>query len=470
MMRRFLIRGATVLTMDAVLGDLFPGDVLVEDGIIRAVEPRIDADDCEVIDAKTMILSPGFVDTHRHVWQAQLRGVAADWTLYDYTLNMRMGFGSLYTRDDAYLGNHAGALEALDAGITTVVDHSHIMNSPEHADEALRGLMESGIRAVFCYGLYPNPCHDPFRLDFDPAWRFDDVRRIRRDALASDDARIRFGLAPSEVTATPLEQIERELVVARELDALRVSCHVSMGRWDLGARIVARLAAVGALGPDLLFVHGSTLTQDELGAIAGAGASISCTPETELQMAMGRPVFARARAAGARTSLGIDIVSNFSGDMFAQMRLLLQSERGFDNEARDDPPYALGLRARQVLELATLEGARAAGLERTTGSITVGKHADLVLTRTDSTHMAAVCDPVAALVLYAGPGDVDTVWVGGDVVKRSGTLVGHHAPLDWPRVRDRLRVSSARIRERAVQLPRDEIAPLLAAAMFPPDK
>jgi cytosine/adenosine deaminase-related metal-dependent hydrolase len=470
MMPATLIRGATILTMDPALGDLAQGDVLVEGEVIRAVGPSIDASDCEVIDAAGMILSPGFVDTHRHVWQTQLRGVAADWTLYDYTLNMRMGFGSLYGPDDAYLGNHAGALEALDAGITTVVDHSHIMNSPEHADEALRGLVESGIRAVFCYGLYPNPSHDPFRLDFDPGWRFDDARRIRRDKLASDAARVRFGLAPSEVTATPLEQIERELAAARELAALRVSCHVSMGRWDLGARIVARLADAGALGPDLLFVHGSTLTGDELAAIAASGASISCTPETELQMAMGRPVFARARAAGARPSLGVDIVSNFSGDMFAQMRLLLQSERGFDNEARGGPPRALELRTRDVLALATIEGARAAGLDRTTGSITAGKQADLVLTRTDSTHMAAVCDPVAALVLYADAGDVDSVWVGGDLLKRSGTLVGHHGRLDWPRVRDCLRASSDRIRKRAAEIPSDEIAPLLAAAMFPPEK
>ena len=103
------------------------------------------------------IVSPGFVDTHRHTWQTQLRGVAAEWTLYDYVLHMRMVYGSLYTADDAYLGNHGGALEALDAGITTLVDHSHIINSPAHADEALRGLVDSGIRAVFCYGLYPNP-------------------------------------------------------------------------------------------------------------------------------------------------------------------------------------------------------------------------------------------------------------------------------------------------------------------------
>jgi cytosine/adenosine deaminase-related metal-dependent hydrolase len=187
-------------------------------------------------------------------------------------------------------------------------------------------------------------------------------------------------------------------------------------------------------------------------------------------MAMGRPVFARAKIAGAKASLGIDIVSNFSGDMFAQMRLLLQSERGFDNEARADAPRALGLRAREVLALATIEGARAAGLDAVAGSISPGKQADLVLVRTDSPHMAGVCDPIAALVLYAAASDVDTVLIGGDVMKRGGVLVGHGGGDDWPRLRERVRASGERIRRRASTLPRDEIAGLLAAAMFVPGR
>ena len=137
----------------------------------------------------------------------------------------------------------------------------------------------------------------------------------------------------------------------------------------------------------------AALTEGELRAIGDSGASISCTPETELQMGMGRPVHARAVREGAATSLGIDIVSNFSGDMFAQMRLLLQSERGFANERLDRPPRGLELRTRDVLDLATVGGAEAAGLSDVTGSITPGKQADLIVVRTESPHMAAVCWP-----------------------------------------------------------------------------
>lgn len=464
MAERLLFRGATVLTMDPVLGDLERGDVLVEGETIAAVAEHLDVGDCRVVDAAGSILSPGFVDTHRHTWQTQLRGVAAEWTLYDYVLHMRMVYGSLYGPDDAYLGNYCGALEALDAGITTLVDHSHIVNSPAHADEALRGLVDSGIRAVDRYGLYPNPRHDPFRLDFDPGWRMEDLRRFRSERLSGDSGRVRFGVAPSEPTAVPLAQLERELELARELGAHRISLHVSMGRWDRGERTVERLATNGQLGEDLLLVHGSTLTEGELRAIGETGASISCTPETELQMGMGRPVHARAERERAGTSLGIDIVSNFSGDMFTQMRLLLQSERGFENEALSRPPHGLALRTRDVLELATSRGARAAGLDDVVGSITPGKQADLVLTRTDSPHMAAVADPVAALVLYAAASDVDTVLVAGGVRKEKGRLVD----LDWPRAAEKLRASGASIRSRAAAVPRESIAEPLSAVMYAP--
>src|SRR5688572_21083178 len=123
---RLLIRNGRVLTMDDALGDLDPADILIDDGVITAVGPGLAAPGAEVLDATGMIVTPGFVDTHRHVWQTQLRTVAADWSLFDYVARMRSIYGSFYEAEDAYLGNHVGALEALAAGITTIVDHCHI--------------------------------------------------------------------------------------------------------------------------------------------------------------------------------------------------------------------------------------------------------------------------------------------------------------------------------------------------------
>jgi len=463
MSRPLLLRGGHVLTLDPTIGTFPVGDVLVDDGRVAAVAPRIDVGpDCEVLDAAGTIVSPGFVDTHRHVWQTQLRGVAADWSLFDYFSRMRSVYSAFYGPDDAYLGNHVGALEALDAGITTLVDHCHVVNSPEHADEAVRGLVDAGIRGIFCYGTFSNPLPNPLRPEPDPSWRHADARRVRARHFASEDGLLTMGFAPAEVEAMPLEAIRAEMALARELRAHRISCHVAMGAYDGGRRIVAELQHAGLLADDLLFVHGSSLTDDELRAIADHGAAISSTPETELQMAMGHPVLARAEGHGAIVSLGVDIVSNFAGDLFTQMRLYLQAERGRRNARRTVPPRGIVPSARSVLDVATRGGAHALGLESRIGTLTPGKRADLILTRTDALHMAGIDDPVAALVLYARPSDVDTVLVDGRIVKRAGALVG----VDWPGLRERLTRSSERIRAGFGTVDVEPIEDLAAALML----
>ena len=179
--QRTLLRGGTIVSMDPKIGILPKGDVLIEGDRILEVAASIEVSDGSLVDATNMIVSPGFVDTHRHIWQTQLRTIATDWSLFDYFVQMRSIYSGLYNPDDAFLGNHVGALEALNAGITTVVDHCHIMNSPEHSDEAVRGLQEAGIRGIFCYGLFENPenwATTPTVLK--EGWRHDDARRIQQ--------------------------------------------------------------------------------------------------------------------------------------------------------------------------------------------------------------------------------------------------------------------------------------------------
>jgi len=460
-MPRFVIENGLVITMERGEPLAFNGDVLVDGSVIRDIAPSIPLQDCERIDARDMLVLPGFVDTHRHVWQTQLRGVAADWTLLDYVVEMRFVFGALYSPDDAWLGNYAGALEALDAGVTTLVDHSHILNSPDHSDAAIRGLTDAGIRAVFCYGMYANPVRDDAgnmtASGFEtPAWHFDDARRVRADRLSSADALVTMGLALNEIEAFPAETARPEIELGRELDVALMSVHVGMGAMSRGRRFVARLAEEGLLDSRLLFVHGASLDDDELTLIADAGAALSSTPETEVQMGMGLPVAWRAREAAANPSLGIDIVSNYSGDMFAQMRLALQVERGRRNsdlEARGFAPERLDLTVRDVLELATIGGARAVHLDSRIGSLAPGKQADIVLVRTDRLGMSPVNDAVAATVLYANASDVDSVFVAGHPVKRGGRLL--HA--DVARVREQLVRSRDRILGRARYIDRTDI-------------
>ena len=223
-------------------------------------------------------------------------------------------------------------------------------------------------------------------------------------------------------------------------------------------RVVPALRERGLLADDLLFVHGAHLTDEELRLLAEHGGWVSSTPETEIQMGMGFPVLERVAATGREPSLGIDIVSNFAGDMFAQMRLMLQLERFRDFEREGKLPMTVHRSAAEMLRTATLGGAIAAGLGDVTGSLSPGKQADLILVRTDAIHMSPMNDPIAALVFYATAGNVDSVWVAGQPRKRDRALVD----VDWPKLRGELETSRDRILARYRQMPVEAIRELMA--------
>jgi len=188
---RTLIKGGIVLTQDDELGELPNADILVEDDRISAIGPNLSAEGAEVIDAEGDIVIPGFIDTHRHTWETSIRTSAPDYTLGAYFGGILDKFAPQYRPDDVYAGNLWGALECANAGITTLVDWSHIMNTPEHADEAIRGLSETGIRGVFAYGFYPVPLADPHFGEHEQ--RVADARRVRDEQFSGKDGPLAMG-------------------------------------------------------------------------------------------------------------------------------------------------------------------------------------------------------------------------------------------------------------------------------------
>lgn len=424
MSERLVVRGGAVLAGDPGKGHVEPADVLVEGGRIAAIAPGVEAGDAQTIDARGTLVVPGFVDTHRHTWQTAMRGVCADWTLLDYFRGMRLQISGAYDPQDVYAGNYVGALEALDAGVTTVLDFSHCIHTPEHADEAIRGLRDAGLRGLFAYGMFPAPSE---RATFASGGeRIADARRVCEQHFSSPDGLLGMGVALTEMGLVPWEQTRAEIECARELDLL-VTAHTGTVWNERRPPEVELLHGAGLLDHRQVHVHCNACSDRELDLLAASGAAVSLTPETELAMGMGYPIVERAIARGLMPSFGCDIVSNNRGDLFAQMRLGLQAERARRNaedHALGAMPTHLDLTVRDVLRFATLGGAQALGLGPVCGSIEVGKAADLVLVRSDGLHGAPMNDPVAWLVLHAGPGDVDTVLVGGRVVKRGGVLEG----------------------------------------------
>jgi len=443
---RRLIRNACVITMDPALGTLERADILIEGEQIQAVAPDIAAEDCEVIDGTDMIAIPGFVDTHRHVFTTPLRGLGADYTTFDYAANMMIGVDRHIRAEDVYIGTYAGDLEALESGVTTVVDHADCINSPEHADEIIRAHEESRIRAIFCYGMAGHskiePGEIPDLMEFitPPEWHFEDARRVRETLLPADDGRIRFGIAMSDLEGFPIELSRREIEFGRELGAYLIGCDAGLGPLSNAGTYVVELADAGLLGPDILIIHGPSLTDEELDRIAKAKAAIAVAPENELQAGLGYPVAFRALAHGAQASLGVDTVAGYRGDLFTQMRFALQAERlrRCEELAKEGlAPRSNKVTAKEVLELATLGGARAVRLDAEVGSLTPGKQADVVLIRTDRLGLWPVVDPVNTVVTQANAADVDSVFLAGEPMKRGGQLLN----ADLPRILDRLAAS-----------------------------
>lgn len=447
-MERIIIKNACVLTMDARLGDFTKADVLLEGNKIAQIGPSLNVEDAKTIDAHGKILMPGFVDCHRHMWQTQLRGITADWSLFDYAVGIRSVYSSFYQPEDVYLGCYAGFLEALNAGTSTIVDHCHIMHSPDHSDAAVKAFKDSCMRGIWCYGLFNNPKPEDTAVNNalvePPQEMLNDVRRIKKVHFSATDSLVTMGLGMIETDWFPMEYTTWQVNLAREIDASKISSHVGMAALSQRTWYIDRLYRAGLLGPDFLFVHGSGLSDKDLKLIKDAGASVVSTPDTELQMGMGFPVLPRLMDAKVKGGLGIDIASNNGADMLTQLRLCLQVQRSLENyklEKSGIAPKVINRKVRDFLEAATIGGAKALNLDSKIGSITPGKEADLILIRADTVNMVPVIDPVASVAFYANVSNVDTVIVQGKILKQNGQLVG----INWSDIAQKLKESSDRI-------------------------
>jgi cytosine/adenosine deaminase-related metal-dependent hydrolase len=423
MTTKTLIRGGTVLSMDPEIGDLDRADVLVEDGRIVAVEADIRAD-AAVVDATGDIVIPGFVDTHRHTWEAAIRGCAPNATLDDYFVEVLDTFAPVYRAEDVHASNVAGALECLNAGITTLVDWSHINNTPEHPDAAVAGLRETGIRSLYAYGSANTSLAD-YWFDSKIAVPPDDVRRIRETYFSSDDGLLTMGLATRGPGFCQEHVVRGEWELAREL-GIPITVHVAMGRLAGRFGMIKQLGDYGLLGPDTTYIHCCHFSEEEWRLVVDSGGRISIAPQVEVQMGHGWPPTLKAIDLGLRPGLSIDVVTTVPGDMFTQMRAAFGADRGRVNEAAYEPNEQVPkdvLTARQMLQAATIDGAHVAGLEHRTGSLTPGKQADVVVIDAKALNVAPVIDPVAAVVLSADVSNVDTVMVGGVVKKLGGKLL-----------------------------------------------
>jgi len=442
---RLLLRGGTVISMDRSIGDFRRGDVLIDGDRIAEVAPAVDVWDCEVVDADGMVVLPGLVESHRHLWYPPIRGAAMDHVLAHMVDVLWPKVASHYTPDDLYVCTKAGIADALGNGITTVFDWCHVLNSPDHAAAAVAAHLELPMRALFAYGASMRRKLGEYRGQVEHADTWAPARRLRENELASHP-RLSMALALQGPEMTTLAMTAPDVAVAREL-GVPMSMHVGIPEGPPGQGGIALLSEAGLLGADMQFVHCCATSDEEFRLLADAGAVATTCPTAELGLGMGTPPIGRMRAAGLPPAVGADAVCTASGDLFDEARAGLLYERARNAQSRYaegravDDPSQLGMTAVEALEAITINAARACWLEDTIGSLTPGKAADVILLRATDLSLSPLSDAVGTIVCCAHGANVDTVIVAGRVVKRGGVLVDidvARIAADLVRCRDRL--------------------------------
>jgi cytosine/adenosine deaminase-related metal-dependent hydrolase len=426
--RPVLLSGGAVVTMDPAVPDLAAGDVLLLGSKIVAVGPDLRAHPehaalagaALVLDTRGRIVSPGFVDSHRHAWETQLRRSIPDVTdLGEYVMSTLAGIAPLYTPHDMHVGTRLAALTALDSGITTMLDFSHNSRTTAHSNAAVNALVDTGIRGV-------HASMGPHFGEWDGQWP-GDVERLVKEFHGANDGLLTVRLAalstdeiagPTIAYGPELAALARDLGVWTSIDAVfGVPSSEAVLRWE----------QQGILDPTLTLVHATGLTPQAWEAMGEAGVTVSLAPTSDAQIGLETavPAVDEALSVGIRPGLSIDVEVALASDMFTQMRALhaIQRMRAV-NAAYGTDAAPQRISTRDVLDFATLQGARANGLGDVTGSLTPGKEGDVLVVRADDVNNMPLNDAVGTLVLGADARNVETVLVAGTPRKWAGALVG----------------------------------------------
>ncbi|KAL6309765.1 hypothetical protein BKA93DRAFT_814686 [Sparassis latifolia] len=419
----YLLKGGIIATFSSDnQPKSFKADVLVEGSIITQIAESINVGPhVEVINCEGKWITPGMVDTHRTVQPA-------------------------LTAEEVRIGQLAGCLDALHSGVTTILDHFHAANTPEHAEASLEATIQSGARVVWCPARQTAPTQLFPNMEFGNEeetckWQMEKLKEwgSKDGGKLTPDGRITLGLAYDIVGAGPISMHQEALKFAREIPVQVITAHVAKGRRILTWR------DGGLLGPDVLFSHCNVLfdhtdPDDEMwAAMKDNGCAIASTPCDELGMAQGNPVAMDAVNRGVKCGLGVDALSINGG----------RAHEAIEKNGHCAPKYNHN-NAADAFRLATLGGAEALNMEHLIGTIEVGKKADLVLYDAESTNLAAIADPFQGITFHATNADVDTVLVNGEIVKRDGKLTKNL----WGPIARELKQKADAVRER---LPKEKL-------------
>jgi 5-methylthioadenosine/S-adenosylhomocysteine deaminase len=407
--RRILIKGATVLSMDPAVGDFVQGDLLIEGKKISAVAPNLgDVGQAIVVDARDMIVIPGFVDPHRHAWEGQLRALIPNSGIAEYMGATHRGFAPFYRPQDMYAGNLITALGCIDAGITCMIDNSHNSRSPEHSNEAIRALADSGIRAVHASGA-------PTFGDWQKQWP-QDLERLQKQFFASDDQLLTLRMYQIGLVRENVE-VARRLGLWISSEGIQAQAWMNLDTWH----------GAGLLDGRHTFNHMyGDIPERAWQLIREVGATVNVCPRSDSQYGLGAGIGGLQVVLdhGLQPGISVDNETSYGTDMFTEMRVGYHGQRAMaqylKSKGEANPPKPVSVR--DMLEFATVRGAWCAGLLNKVGTLSPGKEADLVLIRANDINTLPLTNAVATVVQFAGVKNVDTVFIAGELRKWRGAL------------------------------------------------
>ena len=464
--RRYVIRNGYVMTMEpgtpganSAFGEFIEGDVLVEGKTIKAIGKNLQAGNATEIDAGGKVVMPGFIDTHHHQAWTAIRSAIPDSILINdgtgtasaeqnYFFNILgglqpnlPGFANHYRPQDVYISELFGGLSQLDAGVTTVLDISQIHHSPQHSDAAVNALKDTGRRAMLGF--------------------FESAGNIPGNQYPTDAARIAGNLSGHDLVGFVMggevylgnATTRQSWTIGRQLGVL-VAAHILS---PFGIRpILDQLTGVSPdvpdftgetlegieVGEDNLFIHMTGMSDPAWQKVKDVGAKVSIAFPIEMNMRHGEPPILKMQSFSSPTfepSLSTDVETNMTADFFTQMRSAMTMQRMVVNQAVLDsgpipvnpwpPGPGLGnnlpplLNARDVLRFATINGAKHLRLDSKTGSLKVGKEADIIIL--DGTHLNVfpMNNVPGAVVTMMERTNVETVIVAGKIRKWKGKLL-----------------------------------------------
>jgi len=419
MSESLLIQGAKVITLDSE-NQIFDGDVFVEHGRIVALGSSLIGgayEAAEVIDGSGRLLIPGFVQTHVHLCQTLFRGAADDLSLIDWLTKRIWPMEAAHTAESIYASARLGIAELIRGGTTCALT----METVRHTDAVFIAVLESGFRATVGKCMMDKGDDVPEALREETEASIAESLALLARWHGQADGRISYCFAPRFAVSCTRELLERVAKLSRER-AVMVHTHASENREEIqiveretGRRNIEYLNDVGLAAPHVVLAHCVHVNGSEMDLLKRTGTHVAHCPSSNLKLGSGfAPIFEMLER-GVSVSLGADgAPCNNRLDMFTEMRTASLIQKALYG--------AEALPALAMLRMATIDGARALGLDEEIGTIEVGKRADLTLLNVEALHTTPHPDPVSTIVYSAEASDVEAVIIDGRVVMRSGHL------------------------------------------------